>query len=269
MQDRARERENKRVLAVAAVAAVLVVGGLVIGAQRRSGVTANPFVEATATPAASDEAKAEAVALHAAAAQKLAEGQPAAALELSDQALAKWPQYDAAQRLAATAGPQATAGAQRVQLSATVVAQTELARAQAGAAARRAYGARAGLSLQRYADALGVFRDRNRQASERPELVRDAEWRVRTAAALVTMQGAADELTALRPLPQDMTDSAALFAQLASETTQLGQDHARGLSDAEATSAPFLGARTDRADDLIRRANVELRRTGSDPTAAS
>jgi hypothetical protein len=267
MQDGARKRENKRVFAVVAAAAVLVIGGLVIGAQRRSGGTASPFVEATATPAASDAAKAEAVALLDAAAQKLAEGQPAAALELSDQALGKWPQYDAAQRFAATAGPQATAGAQRVQLGATAAAQAALVQTQAGAAARRAYGASAGRSLQRYADALGVFRDRSRQASERPELVRDAEWRVRTAAALVVMQGAADELTGLRPLPQDMAGSAALFAQLASETTQLRQDYARGLSDAEATSAPLLGARTDRATDLMRQANVELRRTGPDPTA--
>jgi hypothetical protein len=82
------------------------------------------------------------------------------------------------------------------------------------------------------------------------------------------MQGAADELTALRPPPQDMAGSAALFAQLASETTQLGQDYARGLSDAEATSAPVLGARTDRANDLVRQANVELRRTGPEPAAS-
>jgi hypothetical protein len=249
------------------VVAVLVVGGLLLGAQRRPGGTAGPFVEATATPAASEQAKAEAVALLEAAAQKLAEGQPAAALELSDQALGKWPQYDAAQRFAATTVPQATAGAQRVQAGATAAAQAALAQAQAGTDARRVYSTRAGLSLQRYADALGVFRDRNRQARERPDLVRDAEWRVRTAASLVAMQGAADELTALRPVPQDMADSAALFTQLAGETTQLGQDYARGLSDADATSVPFSGTRIDRASDLLRQANVEIRRVGSAPTA--
>jgi hypothetical protein len=263
-RDRDRVRENRRVFAAGAVVAVLVVGGLLLGAQRRPGGTAGPFVEATATPAASEQAKAEAVALLEAAAQKLAEGQPAAALELSDQALGKWPQYDAAQRFAATTVPQATAGAQRVQAGATAAA---LAQAQAGAAARRVYSTRAGLSLQRYADALGVFRDRNRQARERPDLVRDADWRVRTATSLVAMQGAADELTALRPVPQDMAASAALFTQLAGETTQLGQDYARGLSDADATSVPFSGTRIDRASDLIRQANVEIRRVGSAPTA--
>jgi hypothetical protein len=261
-RDKDRSRENKRVFAAGAVVAVLVVGGLLLGAQRRSGGTAGPFVAATATPVASDQAKAEAAALLEAAAQKLAEGQPAAALELSDQALGKWPQYDAAQRFAATTVPQATAGAQRVQAGATAAAQAALAQAQAGTAARRVYSTRAGLSLQRYADALGSFRDRNRQARERPELVRDAEWRVRTAASLVVMQGAADELTALRPVPQDLAVSAALFAQLAGETTQLGQDYARGLSDADATSAPFSGTGIDRASDLLRQANVEIRRAG-------
>jgi hypothetical protein len=269
MRDRDRNRENKRVFAAVAVGAVVVVG-LFIGTQRRSGGTADPAgpaVVPTATPVTSDEAKAEAVALLDAAAQRLAEGQPAAALELSDQALGKWPQSDAAQRFAATAVPQATASAQRVQASATAAAQSAVTQAQASANARRVYSASAGLSLQRYADALGVLRDRSRQIRERPELLRDAEWRVRTAASLDVMQRAADDLTALRPLPPDMAVPAALFTQLAAETTQLRQDYARGLSDADATGALFPGSSTDRADDLLKQANVELRRTGPAPTA--
>ena len=267
-QDRDRSRENKRVFAVGAVVAAIVVGGLVVRATRSSAPMAGPAVAATATPVATDQAKAEAGALLDAAVQKLAEGQTAAALELSDQALAKWPQSDAAQRFAATAVPQATALAQRGQASATQAAQAAVTQAQAGAEARRVYSASAGLSLQRYADALGIFRDRNRQARERPDLVRDAEWRVRTAASLVVMQGAVDELVALRPLPQDMAASAELFTQLASETTQMRQDYAAGLTGAEATSVPFAGSRTDRADDLLRRANVEIRRAAPAPVAA-
>jgi hypothetical protein len=254
---------------VGAVVAAIVVGGLVVRASRSGGETAGPAVAATATPVASDQAKAEASALLEAAMQKLAEGQTAAALELSDQALGKWPQYDAAQRFAATAVPQATALAQRGQASATQAAQALVTQAQAGAEARRVYSASAGLSLQRYADALGTFRDRNRQARERPDLVRDAEWRVRTAASLIVMQGAVDELVALRPLPQDMAGSAALFTQLASETAQMRQDYASGLTSAEATSVPYVGSRTDRADDLLRQANAEIRRAAPAPAAAT
>jgi hypothetical protein len=263
-RDNDRNRENKRVFAAGAVVAVLVGGGLLLGAQRRPGGTAGPFVAATATPVASDQAKAEAVALLEAAAQKLAAGQPAAALELSDQALGKWPQYDAAQRFVATAAPQATAVEQTAQARATAAAQAAaqagLARAQAGADARRVYSSRAGLALQRYADALGLFWEKHRQARERPELLRDAEWRARTAAALVAMQRAADELTALGPGPPDLAAAAALFAQLAGETTQVGQDYARGLADPDAGGVPFPSTRLDRASDLLRQANVEVRR---------
>ena len=138
-------------------------------------------------------------------------------------------------------------------------AQAGLARAQASADARRVYGARAGLALQRYADALGIFQERHRQARERPELLRDAEWRGRAEAALVTMQGAAAELTALGPGPPDMAAAAALFAQLAAETAQLAQDHARGLAGADPAGVPFPGARLDRASDLLDQANAERR----------
>jgi hypothetical protein len=265
-RDRDRNRENKRVFAAGAVVAVLVGGALLLGALRRPATTAGPAVVATATPVVSDQAKAEAAALLDAAVRQLGEGQPGAALALSDQALGKWPQYDAAQRFAATAVPQATAVEHTAQVRATaaamVAAQAGLARAQASADARRVYSTRAGLALQRYADAQGLFRERHGQARERPELLRDAEWRARTAGALVAMQGAADELTALRPVPPDMAVPAALFTQLAGETTQLAQDYARGLADADAdaTRVPFPGTRLDRASDLLRRANVEVRR---------
>jgi hypothetical protein len=214
-------------------------------------------VAATPTPVVSDQAQAEAAALLDAAVLSFAEGHLGTALELSEQALGTWPQYEAAQRFAATAVPQATAVEQSAQARATAAV---LARAQAGEAARRVYSARAGLLLQRYTDALGVLRERHRQARERPELLRDAEWRGRAAAALVTMQGAAAELTALGPVPPDMAAAAALFAQLAAETAQLGQDHARGLAGADPAGVPFPGARLDRASDLLDQANAERRR---------
>ncbi len=259
-----RGRENRRVLAVGAAVAALVVAWLVVGALRRPGGGAVPFA-ATATPVVSDQAKAEAVALLEAAVLRFAEGQPGTALELSDQALQKWPQYEAAQRFAATAVPQATAAEHTAQVRATAAAgaaaQAGLARAQASADAQRVYSARAGLALQRYADALGIFWEKHRQARERPELLRDAEWRFRTAAALETMQRAAAELTALRPVPPELAATAELGVQLAAETTQLAQDYTRGLAGPAAAGVPFPGTRTDRASDLLRQANVELRRT--------
>jgi hypothetical protein len=261
MRDRDRQRENRRVFALGAVVAAGVVAWLVLGALRRPDAPALPVVAATPTPAVSDQAQAEAAALLDAAVLSFAEGHLGTALELSDQALGKWPQYEAAQRFAATAVPQATAVEQSVQARATAAAQAVLARAQAGADARRVYSARAGLALQRYADALGLFWEKHRQARERPELLRDAEWRVRTAAALEAMQRAAAELTALGPVPPDLAPAAALFAQLAAETAQLGQDYARGLAGPDAPGVPFPGTRTDRASDLLREANVELRRT--------
>jgi hypothetical protein len=260
---RERDRENKRVFAVVGVVvAVIVVGAILLGSLRRPGGTAGPFVvaTATATPVVSDQAKADAAALLHAALLLFAEGQLGTALELGDQALGKWPQYEAAQRFVSTAVPQATVVEQSAQARATAAAQVVLSRAQAGADARRVYSTRAGLALQRHADALGLFWEKHRQARERPELLRDAEWRVRTGAALVAMQRAADELTALRPVPQDMAVSAELFAQLASETTQLAQDYARGLNDADSRSVPFASTRMDRASDLLRQANVEIRR---------
>ena len=179
MRDRDRQRENRRVFAGGAVVAAAVVAWLVLGALRRPDEPGVPFVAATATAVVSDQAKAEAAALLDAAVLSFAEGHLGTALELSEQALGKWPQYEAAQRFAATAVPQATAVEQSAQARATAAAQAVLARAQAGEAARRVYGARAGLLLQRYTDALGVFRERHRQARERPELLRDAEWRGR------------------------------------------------------------------------------------------
>jgi tetratricopeptide (TPR) repeat protein len=262
---RERAREHKRGFALVAVVGVIFVGALLLGFLRRPGGTADPFVVATATPVVSDQAKAEAAALLDAAVLLFAEGQPGTALELGDQALGKWPQYDAAQRFVATAVPQATAVEHTVQVRATAAAmaaaQAGLARAQAGADARRVYSSRAGLALQRYADALGLFWEKHRQARERPELLRDAEWRFRTAAALDAMQRAAAELTALGPVPPDLAPAAALFAQLAAETAQLGQDHARGLAGPDAPGLPFPSTRTDRASELLREANVELRRT--------
>jgi hypothetical protein len=255
-----RDRENRRVFTVVgAVLAVIVVGALLLGVLRGPGGTAGPFVVATATPTpvVSDQAKAEAGALLDAALLLFAEGHLGTAVELGGQALAKWPQYDAAQRFVSTAVPQATAVEQVAQARATAVV---LARAQVIADARRVYTARAGLALQRHADALGLFWEKHRQARDRPELLRDAEWRARTAAALVAMQRAADELTALRPVPEGMAVPAELFAQLAVETTQLAQEYARGLNDADSRIVPFSSTRMDRASDLLRQANIELRR---------
>ena len=256
-----RDRENRRVfMVVGAVLAVIVVGALLLGVLRRPDGTVCPFAAATATPAVSDQAKAEAAVLLDAALLLFAEGQPGTALELGSQALGKWPQYDAAQRFVATAVPQATAVEQIAQARAAAAAQVVLSRAQAGTDARRVYSTRAALALQRHADALGLFWEKHRQARERPELLRDAEWRARTAAALVALQRAADELTALRPVPEGMAASAELFAQLAGETAQLAQEYARGFTDADSRSVPFASTRLDRASDLLRQANIEVRR---------
>jgi hypothetical protein len=150
-----------------------------------------------------------------------------------------------------------------VQAQATAAAQAAITQAAAGVTARRAYGTKAGLALQRYADALGSFYEKNREARDRPALLQDTAWRFRTEAALGTMQAAATELTALRPVPDGMAVPADLFGQLAIETTLLRQDYAdyaQGIGDVAAQVLPFPGTRTARAGDLVRRANVEVRR---------
>jgi hypothetical protein len=263
-----RARENQLVIAIAAVAVAVAVLFLFRSGAGGPGGLVEALV-ATPTPAVSDQAKAEAVDLLALAAQQRAEGQFGAALELSDQSLGKWPQYDAAQRFVATVVPQATAVELGIQARATAVAQAAVRQAQAGAEARRVYVSRAGIVLQRYADALAAFYQQNREARDQPALVRDAVWRSRTGAALVTMRDAADALTALRPVPDDMVATAGLFGQLSVETGQLAQDFAGG-SDVTAAagegSLPLASTRTERASELTRQANLELRRTS--PAAA-
>jgi hypothetical protein len=263
-----RGRENKQVFAAGAAIAVIAAAALVLVSRSGTAGPAGVGVAATATPAVSDQAKAEAAALLGAAVQQRAEGQLGPALALSDQALGKWPQYDAAQRFVLTAVPQATAVAQNAQATATAVAQAAANQAQAGATARRVYGTKAGLALQRYADAMGSFYQKHREARDQPALLLDAAWRLRTTAALGTMRAAASELTALRPVPEDMAAAAALFDQIAVETAQLGQDYARGIGTAGAAGLPFASARTERAADLLRDANVEIRRAGPAPPPA-
>lgn len=256
-----RGRENRQVLAAGAAIAVIVAALVLVSRSGPAGPVGQA-VAATATPAVSDQAKAEAAALLGAAERQRAAGQLGPALALSEQALGKWPQYDAAQRFVLTAVPQATAVAQNAQATATAVAQAAVTQAQAGATARRIYSTKAGLALQRYADAMGSFYQKHREARDKPALLLDASWRLRTTAALGTMRAAAGELTALRPVPQDMAASAALFDQIAVETAQLGQDYARGIDAAGAAGLPFASARTDHAADLLREANVEIRRAG-------
>ena len=263
-----RARENQLLIAVAAVvvaaAALFLLRG---GASGPVGLV--EALVATPTPAVSDQAKAEAVDLLALAAQQRAGGQLGAALELSDQSLGKWPQYDAAQRFVLTVVPQATAVELGIQARATAVAQSALRQSQVGAEARRVYVNRAGLSLQRYADALAAFYQKNREARDQPALVRDAAWRSRTGAALVTMRDAADALTALRPVPEDMAATAELFGQISVETGQLAQDYASGTDTTAAAgegTLPLASTRTERASELTRQANLELRR--APPSAA-
>jgi hypothetical protein len=258
-----RAKENQLLIAVAAV-----VGAAAFLFLFRSGASGpGGLVEAlvaTPTPVVSDQAKAEAVDLLALAVQQRAEGQLGAALELSDRSLGKWPQYDTAQRFVATVGPQATAAELGIQARATAAAQSAVRQAQAGAEARRVYVSRAGLALQRYADALAAFYQKNREARDRPALVRDAIWRSRTGAALVAMRDAADALTLLRPVPEDMAATAGLFGQISVETGQLAQDYASGIDVAAETAGgplPLASSRTDRASELTRQANLELRRT--------
>jgi len=254
-------------LVIGVVAAVAVAIALMVAF--RSGASGpGGFVEAlvaTPTPAVTDQAKAEAVDLLALAVQKRAEGQFGAALALSDQAIGKWPQYDAAQRFVSTAVPQATAVELGIQARATATAASAVRQSQAGAEARRVYVSRAGLALQRYADALAALYQMNREARDQPTLVRDAIWRSRTGAALVTMRDAADALTVLRPVPEDMSVTAGLFGQISAETGQLAQEYAGGIAVTAAPAGesglPFSSARTDRASELTRQANLELRRT--------
>jgi hypothetical protein len=164
---------------------------------------------------------------------------------------------------AAAVEPPAAAAEPAAQAQATAVAQAALAAAQVRSAARGAYSIRAQRQLQRYADALGGLKQSTREAGERPALLRDAVWRTRTAAALGWMQAAADELTALGPVPQEMAAAAELFGQLAGETRLLGEDHARGIDAAdngEATSTAPATTRMNRITDVALRANIEVRR---------
>jgi hypothetical protein len=255
-----RGRENKLIVAGGGVVVVLVVAVLIVASQSSAGGAGGGAALATATPVASDQAKAEAVALLNTAVQQRAQGQFGVALELGDQALGKWPGYDAAQRFVSTVVPQATAAQQTADAKAAAAAQVAVTQAQAGANTRRVYSAKAGLSLQRYADALGSFYQKNREAREQPALLLDTTWRFRSAAAMATMQAAAGELTALSPVPPDMAAAVELFTQLATETTQLSQDYARGLNSADTQAVPITATRLDRVRDLIGQANVEVRR---------
>jgi hypothetical protein len=253
-----RVGENRVVFGMAVAAVVLFAVFLVVGRGGSGPVSLG--VAPTATPVVSEQAQAEAVALLGAASQQRAAGQLGAALASSDQALGKWPQYDAAQRFVLTVVPQATAVQQATEAKATAAAQAVLVQAQAGANARRVYSTKAALSLQRYADALGNLYQKNREARDQPALVVDTTWRFRSAAALATMQDAAGTLTDLGPVPQDMAASVDLFSQIATETTQLSDDYALGMNDPATQTVPFAATRLDHASDLLRQANVEVRR---------
>ena len=73
---------------------------------------------------------------------------------------------------------------------------------------------------------------------------------------------ACNALLVLQPIPDGMASSVALFDQLSTETAALARDYAAGIDDAEGSVLPFTGTRTERASELTRRANVELRRGG-------
>ncbi len=258
-----RARENRLLAGVVAMlGAALVVAALIALLRGGPAGIQEAFTAATPTPVVSEQARAEAVDLLALAAARRAEGQIGAALELGNQALAAFPQYDAAQRFVQTAVPQATAVAQAGEARAAATAAAVTRQSQAGAETRRVYVSRAGLSLQRYADALASLYEKNRQAREQPALVRDAVWRSRTTDSLRVMRDSAAALLVLQPIPDGMASSVALFDQLSTETAALARDYAAGIDDAEGSVLPFTGTRTERASELTRRANVELRRGG-------
>jgi hypothetical protein len=254
-----RGRENRLILTFAGLCLVLAAAFFLF---RPGGVApVVPLLAPTATPVVSAEAQAESAALLDAAVLQRSQGQIDAALDLGDQAVAKWPQSDAAARFLLTVVPQGTAVAQRAQARSTAAAQAALTEAQAGAVARRVYGTSAGLWLQRYADALGSFYQKNREARDQPALVQDPAWRLRTATDLRTMENAATALTTLAPLPPDMAVSSALFNQIAVETAQFDREYAGGLEDAPLSTVPFASTRTDHVMDLLRQANYEVRRS--------
>ena len=57
-----------------------------------------------------------------------------------------------------------------------------------------------------------------------------------------------------------MAASVDLFSQIATETTQLSDDYALGMNDPATQTVPFAATRLDHASDLLRQANVEVRR---------
>jgi hypothetical protein len=254
-----RARENRLLLIIGGL--VVVLAAFLFVFRSTTSTSAGPDVAPAPTPTITDAVKAEAVGILNGAVQQRADGQIAAALELADQALNKWPQYDAAQRFLLTVIPQATAAAQGTQARATAEAQSAVTSGQAATISRGVYSTKAGLSLQRYADALGSFYQKNREARERPALVQDSAWRVQTSTALGTMDDAATTLTKLVPVPAGMQVSADLFTQIAGETAQFDQEYARGIVDTQGGALPFASARTDRVLELLRQANFEIRRT--------
>ena len=266
-----RWTENRLIMMV--LASAMVIGATLFWVSRGGATVIQDVIAApTPTPQVSEQARAEAVDLLSLAVARRTEGQLGAALELSDQALGKWPQYDPAQRFVLTVVPLSTAVALSTQARGTAIAAVAVRQSLAGVEARRVYVSRAGLALQRYADALGSFYDRNRQARERPGLAGDAIWRARTGASLATMREATEALVALQPVPEGLAPSAALFGEMFAETAALARDYADGLGNtaavegagigAGADGLPFASTRTERASDLTRQANIELRRSG-------
>ena len=179
----------------------------------------------------------------------------------SGQSLAPTPEStpSGAERAAAEAAEAGAAAERDAQALATVTAQVAAAQAQGRTAVLRTYSTKAAQQLQRYADARGAFIRTSLEASERPALLLDAGWRSRSAAALETMQRAADELTSISPVPPDMVPVAALFTQIAAETARLREDHARRI-DGDQVDASTAGAVATRISDLVTQANRDVRR---------
>ncbi len=132
---------------------ILSAAGKIPASYRQA--ASSPGAQAAPTPDVPDEAKAEAVDLLGAATYKRQEGELGLALELTRQALGKWPGYADAQSFQATVVPEATAAAR------VAIAQ---ATAQARAAATAEAQAKVSATQTAVARATEAARPRREQA---------------------------------------------------------------------------------------------------------
>ena len=145
-------------------------------------------------------------------------------------------------------------------VQATVVFDAATARDKVSAEAVRVYRVRAGIALQDYANALGRLRDKDRELAERPALIADPAWLLRTREAVQVMQGSAARLVAVDVVPPEMAATARLVQQLDGDTRQLAQEYASGIDTASPAALAAAGARTTPLLTLLARTNLELRR---------